>query len=264
MTREEVFAIWAPSDSIWSPWVAPVLFAQTEWGLLEESESVVPQPLAWFPRQMSTGTVVIVDLPFGESVEVGFALASLGLRPVPLYNASPGPPVIGLAPGSQGLSNAAIDMRPIVREIARVTPPLQRLSFSPQAAPVFLLDSFRLEGTTRPVAPGMFDNRWMVVPQDFPSANFLVTHGIRQALLIQKDRTDPLDDLAHSLLRWQEGGITLLAKRLDDDLAPAAITVRRPSRYKTIWYRALAQLGFRRSSAGGFGSYVPETSSGAG
>lgn len=263
MNLDEVFALWAPQDSIWSPWVAPVLFAQTDWDL-QNFDPIVPQPLPWLQEMsretLSEATAIVVDLPFAESVEAGFALAALGFRPVPLYNASPGPPVYGLAPGLQGVSNAAVDMRSIVHAIARVTPSLQRMSFSPQAAPAFLLDSARLEGTTRPVDSGMFDNRWMVFPQDFPSANFLLAHGIRQALLVQKNRLEPQDDLAHSLLRWQEGGIAVLAKKLDDDLPPSLIKVKRPSKYKAIWYRALAQLGLRRSSGGGFGSYIPETS----
>jgi len=102
--------------------------------------------------------------------------------------------------------------------------------------------------------------RWMVFPQDFPSANFLVAHGIRQALLVQKDRAEPQDDLAHSLLRWQEGGIKVLPKKLDDNSPPSEITVKRPSKYKATWYRALAQLGLRRNGAGGFGSYFAEVS----
>jgi hypothetical protein len=257
MNQEEVFSVWAPKSSVWSPWVAPVLFAQTYWDI-QNFEPVAPHPLPWLQKQMRE-TALVVDLPFAESVEVGFALAAAGFRPVPLYNASPGPPVVGLAPGSQGVSNAAIDMRSIVAAICRVTPSLQSLNFSADAPPAFLLDSHRLEGTTRPVDQGMFDNRWMVFPQDFPSASFLLAHGIHQALLVQKDRLDPQDDLAHSLLRWQEGGITVLSKRLDDDSPPSEIKVKRPSRYKAIWYRVLAQLGLRRSSAGGFGSYIPET-----
>ena len=257
MNQEEVFAVWAPPDSIWSLWVAPVLFAQTYWNILR-SDPITPQPLTWL-EQRTNDAALVVDLPFAESVEVGFALAAVGIRPVPLYNASPGPPVIGLPPGSQGISNAAVDMRSIVGAIARITPSLQTLSFAMDAPPAFLLDSHRLEGTTRPVSPGMFDNRWMVFPQDFPSANFLLAHGIQKALLVQKDRLEPLDDLAHTLLRWQEGGITILSKKLDDTAEPAPITVKRPSKYKAVWYRALAQFGLRRSSAGGFGSYIPET-----
>jgi hypothetical protein len=149
-------------------------------------------------------------------------------------------------------------MGPIVDAISRVTASLQNMQFSQNALPAFLLDSARLSGT-RLVDKGMFDNRWMVFPQDFPSASFLVAQGIRQALLVQKDRAEPQDDLAHSLLRWQEGGIKVLSKKLDDNLPPSEITVERPSKYKATLYRALAQLGLRRSSAGGFGSYIPET-----
>jgi hypothetical protein len=204
-------------------------------------------------------TAFVVDLPGAESVEVGFALAAVGVRPIPLYNASPGPEeIVGLGAGSPGVWNAVIDMGPIVDAISRVTASLQNMQFSQNAAPTFLLDSARLSGT-RPVDKGMFDNRWMVFPQDFPSASFLVAQGIRQALLVQKDRAEPQDDLAHSLLRWQERGIRVLSKKLDDNLPPSEITVKRPSKYKASWYRALAQLGLRRSSAGGFGSYIPET-----
>src|SRR5208337_2702449 len=129
--------------------------------------------------------------------------------PVPLYNASPGSPFVGLSPGAQGAWDAAVDMRPIVAAIGRITASLQALNLPADAPPAFLLDSNRLLGTTRPVTPGMFDNRWMVFPQDFPSANFLLVHGIQKALLVQKDRLEPQDDLAHTLLRWQEGGITV-------------------------------------------------------
>lgn len=256
MTREEVFSVWAPQDSIWSPWVAPVLFAETDWSLMS-ADAAEPQAVPW-PQKPTPDTAVIVDLPFAQSVHVGFSLAAIGFRPVPLYNASPGPPIVGLAPGSQGVSNAAVDMRSIVAAIARITNTLRGMSFSFNAPPAFLLDSNRLEGTTQPINRGMFDNRWMVVPQDFPSASFLLAHGIRQALLVQQHQLEPQRDLAHSLLRWQEGGISVLAKRLDDDTAPSPITVQRPSKYRAAWYRALAQLGFRRSAAGGFGSYIPE------
>jgi hypothetical protein len=260
MNEKEVFAAWAPQDSIWSPWVAPVLFAQTYWDI-RPSDPVVPQPLPWLQEAMKE-TAFVVDLPFAGSVEVGFALAARGYRPVPLYNASPGPPVVGLPPGSQGVSNAAVDMRPIAGAIGRMTSSLEALNLPADAPPAFLLDANRLEGTTKPVSPGMFDNRWMVFPQDFPSASFLLAHGIRKALLVQKDRLEPQDDLAHTLLRWQEGGIGILSKKLDDNAPPLAITVKRPSKYRAVWYRALAQLGLRRSSGGGFGSYIPVASAG--
>jgi hypothetical protein len=45
MNQEEVFSVWAPQGSIWSRWVAPVLFAQTYWDTRIKSEPVTPQHL---------------------------------------------------------------------------------------------------------------------------------------------------------------------------------------------------------------------------
>jgi hypothetical protein len=42
------------------------------------------------------------------------------------------------------------------------------------------------------------------------------------------------------------------------------LRVNRPSNFKTLWYRALAMMGLRRNSAGGFGSVIPELASGGG
>lgn len=258
MTADEVFAVWAPTSSVWSQWVAPVLFAQVYWDTRIGSDLVKPQELELIKDQ-GQGTAVVLDLPGAESVEAGFALAGRGIRLVPLFNASPGPEeIIGLGIGTTSPGSAAIDVRPIVDAICRVTPSLQHMAFSPEAPPAFLLDSTRLSGT-RPIHKGMFDNRWIVFPQDFPSANLLASHGIQQVLLVQRDRLDPQDDLAHVLLRWQEGGIVILSKKLEDNTPPCRISVKCPSKYRAAWYRALAILGLRRNSAGGFGSYIPET-----
>jgi hypothetical protein len=257
VNREEVFSVWAPAESPWSPWVAPVLFALTFWDTRIEPEQVPALALPWCDVD-SKHTVCVVDLPAAESVQIGFAMARRGFRPVPLFNASPGPEeIVGLGAGSASVWNAVIDMGPIVEAIAAVTSSLKRLAFSPQASATFLLDSQRLTKTRVP-DKGMFDNRWMVFPQDFPSARFLLARDIRQVLLVQRNRVEPQDDLAHVLLRWQEAGLKILSKDLADDALPSPISVRRPSRFKAVWYRALAQVGLRRSSAGGFGSYIPE------
>jgi hypothetical protein len=99
-----------------------------------------------------------------------------------------------------------------------------------------------------------------VFPQEFPSASLLTARGIKQVLLVQRLFPEPQDDLAHSLLRWQEGGIAVLSKNLEDDSPRFKILVSRAPKYKATWYRALTQLGLRRNSAGGFGSYIPEPS----
>ena len=250
MNQEEIYSVWASETSIWSRWVAPVLFAQADWSSINPEPSASPQRFPWLEK-LAGDTALIVDLPGAGSVEFGFSAAASGFRPIPLYNSSP-------APSSS--SSASIDMHPIEDAISRLTAPLHALALPEQAPPAFLLDSVRLVGTTQAML-GFFDNRWMVVPQDFPSANFLIEHGIQRVLLIQKERFNPQEDLAHCLLRWQDAGIKVLSKGINDDLPPQEITVKRPSRYRSLWYRALAQLGFRRNSVGGFGSYIPEPTS---
>jgi hypothetical protein len=41
----------------------------------------------------------------------------------------------------------------------------------------------------------MFDNQWMVFPQDFPSARFLVERKIKRVTLVQAEKTQPSEDL---------------------------------------------------------------------
>jgi hypothetical protein len=83
----------------------------------------------------------------------------------------------------------------------------------------------------------------------------LHNHGIEDVLLVQEDDLQPREDLAHVLLRWQEAGLRIRGRD------GVVIRVQRPSQFRALWYRALAILGLRRNSAGGFGSYVPESTS---
>ena len=262
MTPEQIFKVWAPSSSIWSPWVAPVLFIQLTCRGEDASDKVPSVDLGWLSGVCGMKSALIVDLPGPSSVEVGVALFERGYRPVPLYNASPGPEeAADLRLVSPDRPIAAIDTSPLLDAVCRATRVLMRTQIDPTARPVFLLDSARLLGNN-PIGEGVFDNRWMVFPQDFPSASFLKSHDIQKALLIQRARLQPQEDLAHVLLRWQDSGISIYAKDLLESGPPAKITVKRPPRFKRAWYRALALVGLRRSNAGGFGSVVPGTSAG--
>jgi hypothetical protein len=264
MTGQELFKTWAPNDSTWSQWVSPALFAQiacTEGAAAVRVDAPAP---TWPGEKASPESAVIIDLPGADSIRLAMALAKLGYRPVPIINASPGP--VGLQlnflPKPANVSPRSIvvlDMSSLVREICIATELLQKLFFASDAPPVFILDSLRLRGSN-PVLEDMFDNRWMVFPQDFPSARFLAEKKIKRVTLVQKEKAQPLEDLSHVLLRWQESGIEILAAASGDTNAPSRITVSRPSRFKASWYRALATLGLRRSSVGGFGSFIPETS----
>lgn len=258
MTGRELFEVWAPQESIWSQWVSPALFAQIECQTTEEPDALEPAP-AWHEAAASPDAAVIVDLPGADSMRLGLTLAERGYRPVPVINASPGPfvPYSGLIPQS----SVVLDMSSLIKEICRGTSRLQRVSLATDAPPAFILDALRLKGT-KPQADYMFDNRWMVFPQDFPSARLLAAKGIRRVILLQAEKAGPAEDLSHVLLRWQQAGIEILAKAVTDPDSPLPITVSRPSRFKSLWYRALAIMGLRRNNVGGFGSFIPVASSG--
>ncbi|NOT31161.1 MAG: hypothetical protein HOP15_11995, partial [Planctomycetes bacterium] len=172
--------------------------------------------------------------------------ASRGWRPVPLFNSCPGPDALV---DNESIRAGLLDGASVLREAA----------LAQAAPPAFVLDSRRTEGA---VAPRRFDNRWVVFPQDFPSAARLLSSGIRRVLLVQDGRSEPRSDLAHVLLRWQRAGLEILSLDLAGEAPAAPITVAKPSRFRALGYRALVALGLRKSSAGGFGGVVPPPSTG--
>ena len=165
MTKEELFDAWAPEGVEWCAWAKPVLFAQ--W-----PESITPAATdpdwpdanyLWLP-QASGRTVLVIDLPAVESVRTGIAFARRGYRPVPLFNTSHGP-------------SAVIEIAPLMLALAKGGLSLKTFSIAPTAPAAFLLDADRMRPPTPP-SPGKFDNRWVVFPQDFPSATLLRAGGI--------------------------------------------------------------------------------------
>jgi hypothetical protein len=134
---------------------------------------------------------------------------------------------------------------------------LESTKLPAQAPPAFLLDSRRFDGI---LAPNWFDNRWVVLPEDFPSANRLLAAGIRRCVLIADDI--PKRDLPHVLLRYKKAGIQLLHLNLEGLLTPHV--PKKPSWFGSLLARFWVMLGLRRSSAGGFGALVPEPSSNGG
>jgi hypothetical protein len=245
MRPEAVFEAWVPPGGLWSIWARPVLFAQ----LVEQQPPELPPvgDLSWAPAAASNPAIVL-DVAGDESVRTGVVLAGHGYRPVPLYNACTGP-------------NEVIDQLPILRGLQAGAAILAAPSLPAGAPPAFLLDALRLS-PSRPIGPGVFDNRWMVFPQDFPSGRFLIAHGVSRVLLVQRGRRAPLDDLAHVLCRWQEAGLALHALDLAESAPAAPLVVDRPPSYRSICYRADAAFGLHPSATGGFGSIVPQPSHG--
>jgi hypothetical protein len=173
-------------------------------------------------------------------------LAARGFRPIPLFNGTSGP-------------SAVIDVAPITAALANGAEGLTRSTLAVDAPPAFLLDA-RRSGATLPLTPGSYDNRWVALPQDFPSGSLLASRGIRNATLLQRGRLAVPADLAHVLRRWQESGLTIRVIDLASGRSEANVVIAKPSGFKRAWYGALAVLGFRRSHVGGFGSTIPDAS----
>ncbi len=260
INKEEIFSVWAPKNSVWSPWVKPVLFAH-----LDSAPSYLPviaaaSDVRWFPLPKDR-VAIVLDLPGAEGVLAGIALASRGYHPVPLYNAVPMP--VGqlvLSPISGG-AISSVDVSPILVALKAGAKQLKELTLPFDAPPAFLLDANR-RGGERKRFPGEFDNRSISFTTDFPSANFLASQGIQRVLLVQKQTLEPQPDLAHSLRRWQDSGLALERLRLDPLMPRQPFEVPRPAWYGAMFQRVLSAVGFRRASGGGFGAWVPDSSAG--
>jgi hypothetical protein len=243
MTGEEAFAVWAPEESIWSPWAKPVLFAADG----EVAAAVAPPATAvdvsWSPAA-TRRTALVIELPGAVAVAAALALAERGYRPVPLFNSSFGPQAVVPVGPLRALRAALLD------GCAR----LASARLPPEAPPAFLLDSDR-KGV-EPPAPEKFDNRWVVFAQDFPSASFFRRQGVESVLLVTPRGAVVALDLEHVLYRWREGGLGLLRQDVEGGAA-VTLDVRRPRGFRSAWYRLLVTLRLRRNSAGGFGSVVP-------
>lgn len=252
-------------------WCKPVLFAHlpntmTPMGGNQQSLPV----FAPWAAHADGSTVLVVDLPGVQSVRMAETLVHAGFRPVPLFNAVPGPE--GLDDTERDNSaRTAVDVRPIIEALEQATlrlrEPLQCLSAA--APPAFLLDGDRRLG--KDPRPGDFDNRSVSLPTDFPSATFLQARGVRRAIVVFDAQSrmvtgdQPATDLAHTLLRWQTAGITIFSCALDENLEGGnlqTIAVARPTWFRAIWHNALAVVGLRRNPMGGFGGELPVPSAG--
>jgi hypothetical protein len=239
--NEDAFAIWAPDGVLWSEWAKPVAFAQAQ---PMAADAIDEAQFPSISQSLDSGSAVILDLPGAESVHAGLALTKQGFRPVPLFNGTSGPSPI-------------VDVQPLAHALGAGAEWLRRVPIAPGAPPAFLLDS-RRNPPSAALKPGDYDNRWVVLPQDFPSSALLVNRGIRTVTLIQRDGLSVRPDLAHVLRRWQEDGIEVRAIDLASGQMAARVDVPKPSGFRLAWYAAIALLGLRRSNVGGFGSMIPE------
>lgn len=254
-SKDEIYRIWAPPDALWSRWVKPILFSFVDRVFESRAARSVRFERDWIPPAGSTA--IILDLPEDDGVLWSLDLARLGYRPVPLYNALPFPLSEKMtAPAYRPA--CTVLMEPILASLVREASVLDQVHLAPDAPPVFLLNADRRLARTD-AAPGVFDNRSVCFVTDFPSADFLLTHGIQSAVIVQESEKFARD-LVETLVAWQQGGIKIFYKRRGDAGQPSPVVVNRPSFLGVIWFRLGVLLGLRRSELGGFGGIVPASS----
>jgi hypothetical protein len=251
MIREELFEIWAPTGGPWSDWAKPVLFAH--WPR--------PLPAIQEPARLDlTGVppvddrvALVVDLQGVASVDLGLALAAVGYRPVPLFNALPPP-----RDGRPGV--AVVLVEPILAALVHGAEQLRATTLPTDAPPAFLLDADR-QSALRDVSPGAFDNRSVVFPTDFPSAARLAAHGIRRAVLVREQPGPIGDDLEDALRPWQTDGLQIDVIWLSQPGSPVPIALSRRTWLGRLWWW-LNRSYPRRNRAGDFGAFIPHPTGG--
>lgn len=173
MTNKEIYKIWAPVGKIWVDWVRPVPFVVID----DKVQPYQPIPVT-YPKlkemNLDDGkTAIIVDLPGAQSVVAGLMIANeYGYRPIPIYNG------IMEQPGSRATS----DNRSILGGLVWGASILPTVDLKNDAPPVFLTDTNRLQ--TFRIDGSIFDNSWDVYPQDIPSENYLLNHGIERVVIL--------------------------------------------------------------------------------
>jgi hypothetical protein len=250
--RRATFEAWAPQGAPWTPWAKAILFAYVDAVGTEDVEAPKPE---WVRRELvspfgaatsyrsanEARTALVVDLPGVEGVSAALALADLGFRPVPLYNALPAPA-------------AVVPMDEVVRALVAGARPLAQRPPALHAPPAFLLDARR--AGPRLMANTRFDNRALAFVTDFPSAATLRAAGIAGVVLVQSGSDMPASDLAVTLAQWQAGGIPIQLLRADHPAAPIPIAVRSAGFFGTA-YRWLQRMTLRGDPHRGFGRPFP-------
>lgn len=260
--NQEIYSIWAPAECEWSRWVKPVLFSFLGLSPPRPVDSAYKALAGSIPRafQMSD-TVLVADLPGQQGVGMGLEFARNGYRPIPLYNACPQPnlppspqtwPRESILSERETTVQAAIDVLPIISAMRWASDELRTIEFPMKTPPVFLLDS-RRKGDRQRVCIGMFDNRSVTLPTDFPSSDFLRERGVHRVIVVQ-EREKPQFDLGVVLRQWQTGGLRIDYQPTNANWDPQPLALPRPSRLKMLWFWLDSRLGFRRNSSGGYGA----------
>lgn len=148
---------------------------------------------------MPPGTLWIIDLRGAASVAFGSVLSrALPRQVAPVLTFNNWPADQEVIPAEETLS-ALISMRPALPTPADVG-----------AAPVFLLDAFRLARRDEEMPDDVTDNRYFLLESDLPDAATLRAQGITRVVYVVEDRdvvSNEEDDLHDPAAGYEAAGI---------------------------------------------------------
>ncbi len=195
LTNKEVYKIWAPAGAKWVDWVRPVPFVEIKDYSKSYKFSNLSIPKLIYLDDVPENTAIFLDLPGYDAIKEGLALARMGMRPIPIYNGT----------NEQPGSRATVDNHAVEVALWWGANELKNIQIDNNAAPVFLLDSNRIDRYKMSVA--VFDNSWDVYDQDVPSAEYLLNNKITKIILRTKDEVNP--DLKKILYKYQQVGLKI-------------------------------------------------------
>ena len=191
MDGKELYKIYAPAGAKWVEWIRPVPFVAINTYSREPIGNWSNRKVM-FLEKYEKNTAIFLDLPGMESVELGISLASIGYRPIPLFNGTNG----------QKGAKATNDTRLIESSLINGGQILKNIKVENDANPAFLLDSYRTNRYR--VSEAIFDNTWDLYGQDIPSVEYFKQNNITKIIVVGNDVQK---DLKKIFLKFQDAGI---------------------------------------------------------
>jgi hypothetical protein len=263
-TAESLFDVWGPFPTgPWAPFHAVPLFAALDrirrttvgpapaprYDDATDPRNRVPasaRPGSDAPAFIKPDTWIIVDMPGPAAVQTAVWLIGAGCQPVCTFDNWP---------HAKGVLPAQSTLAELLRWASTVASLRSRIR--PDSPPLWICDSGRLGSA--PGKPGEFDNRYYLDDSTLPGPRMLLGNGIRRVVYVSMG-VDPVPVMDFEVYFTELLAAGLVVERVDLDwplLEPKPFAA--PSTPRKV-----ATMSFRRSSAGGFGSEVPQPSSGGG
>lgn len=191
MIGKEVYKIYAPMGAKWVEWVRPVPFvAMDTYNRVATSNWVDRKAIAL--QKYQKDTAIFIDLLAKESIEMSIDLASIGYRPIPLFNGT----------DEQENSQATTPTYLVESALINGSEKLKNIKLEEDANPAFLLDSSRVNRYRE--KESIFDNSWDLYKQDIPSSEYFKQEGITKIIVIGEEINS---DLKKIFLEFQKDGI---------------------------------------------------------